>query len=177
MVHVSVMLTLMPCGTQDCVHGASAIQRTDQGVCFLTSAAHDSWSRPCQHHVHAKGETSFVLAQTVNFISSDFAHTQNVFDVNAVAAHDPCCLVDCDTDGCNAVAAYSCARTSSDAGDSAGQRRSVKCTTGGHNAKAAYPCAQKSCYACAFAGQRCCAVQLAEEGYPVSPYLGHRLHE
>ncbi len=51
--HVLLVLVLMPCGIQDCVYGAIALQGADQGLCFLTSAAHDSWSRPCQHYVHA----------------------------------------------------------------------------------------------------------------------------
>ena len=88
----------MPCDIQDCVYGATALQRTNQGVCFLTSAAHDPWSRPCQHHVHAQGETPLILAQAANVISSNLAHTQNVVDANAVAVHDPYHRVGCDDD-------------------------------------------------------------------------------
>ncbi len=84
----------MSCGMQDCVHGASALQGADQGVCFLSSAAHDSWSCPCQHYVHAQGETSLVLAQAVVHTSSHLAHTQNIVVLLTVlSVNDSCNIV------------------------------------------------------------------------------------
>lgn len=62
--NVEACMLSMTCflAMQNCVHGTSGLQRADQGVCFIPSAAHDSRSSVGQHHVYAKGKiASFTI--------------------------------------------------------------------------------------------------------------------